>query len=139
MAIILNENERLLFAQMSALRAPDGTPLPAEPLYIIVDASAADPALIVELKENERLILAGVMLNDMQSARERYAALQKGQEPPPHEKSVPLYKIIPASAIDRKTQMTEGERKMCDSAADAFIDVLRKYTKSGGVLPGNDK
>jgi|GEM_PF-483801 len=39
MAMKLKANERLVCVGQTALRAPDGTPLPAVPLYKIVDAS----------------------------------------------------------------------------------------------------
>lgn len=38
MAVTLKPNERLVCVGQTALRAPDGTPLPAVPLYKIVDA-----------------------------------------------------------------------------------------------------
>ena len=43
MAITLKPNQRLVCAGQTALRSPDGTPLPAVPMYIIVDESVIDP------------------------------------------------------------------------------------------------
>ena len=42
MAQILKPHERLVCVGQTALRAPDGAPLPAVPLYRIVDAGEAD-------------------------------------------------------------------------------------------------
>ena len=41
MAQILKPNERIVCVGQTALRAPDGTPLPAVPLYKIVDVGEA--------------------------------------------------------------------------------------------------
>ena len=42
MAAMLKTNERLVRIGETALRAPDGTPLPTVPMYIIVDEKAVD-------------------------------------------------------------------------------------------------
>lgn len=42
MARVLEQNERLVQIGQTALRAPDGSFLPAQPLYIIVSSADAD-------------------------------------------------------------------------------------------------
>jgi hypothetical protein len=44
MARVLEVDERLVQIGQTALRAPDGTFLPAQPLYIIVSSADADQA-----------------------------------------------------------------------------------------------
>jgi len=43
MAINLKANERLVCVGQTALRAPDGMPLPAVPMYVIVKEQDIDP------------------------------------------------------------------------------------------------
>ena len=66
--IKLKENERLVYAGKTALISPSGKPLPAVPQYIVVPADEADPALVVELKENEALIIIGSEHTDREAA-----------------------------------------------------------------------
>jgi hypothetical protein len=89
----LKKNERLIFAGHTALRAPDGTPLPAVPQFVIVSAEEANPAHVTPLGKNERLILAGRVFTDRKRAEERFAALKAGHEAPPREEGTPLYVV----------------------------------------------
>lgn len=43
MARVLKPNERLVQIGQTALRAPDGSFLPAQPLYIVVEAAPNEP------------------------------------------------------------------------------------------------
>ncbi len=100
----LAKNERLVYAGHTALRAPDGTPLPSVPQLKIVPAEEADPGLVTQLAENERLILAGHVLTDRKRAEERFAALKAGRKPPPREKSVALYVVADKDGAERNEE-----------------------------------
>jgi hypothetical protein len=94
----LKKNERLVFAGNAALRAPDGTPLPSVPQFVIVGVDEATGS-VAELKDNERLILAGRVFTDKQRAEERFAALKAGREQPPREVGTPLYVVEDAENL----------------------------------------
>ncbi len=125
----LNKSERIVCAGYAPLPAgggmPPGTVPPgAVPQYRVVDADEADPASIVELKENERLVLAGTMLDNMKLANERYAALKAGMEPPPREAGISLYIIVDAEDIDPKTGFTQEEKERNKETAKIFLDAF---------------
>jgi len=82
MAISLKPNERLVCIGSTAQRAPDGTPYPSVPMYIIVEDSDVDPtsglsAGEAELYEDIAGILAAKFKQyvDGVKASEREAAL----------------------------------------------------------------
>ncbi|MCL2033830.1 MAG: hypothetical protein FWG94_03755 [Oscillospiraceae bacterium] len=108
----LKEHEWLVRAGTIWLRAPDGTPLPAEPQYRIVNADEAGPARVVELQENKRLVLAGRVFNDMALAKERYAAHKEGREIPPREEGIPIYILTDKENVDPKTGLTWEEKRL---------------------------
>ena len=58
MAERLRENERLVCIGQTALRAPDGTPLKAVPMYIKVNASDVNPE--DDMTDGERKLIADV-------------------------------------------------------------------------------
>lgn len=126
----LKENQRLVYAGETALRAPDGTPLPAVPQYMIVSVDEADPAFVAELQDNERLILAGTVHNERISAEERFAALKAGQAQPPRAAGIPLYIKEDAENINPKTRLSESEEKACEpligDLVSAFSVQMRK-------------
>lgn len=128
--IELKENQRLVYAGETALRAPDGTPLPAVTQYMIVSAEEADPAFIAELSENERLILTGTVHKERKSAEERFAALKAGQAQPPSAAGVPLYIKEDAENINPKTRLSESEEKACEpligDLVSAFAAQMRR-------------
>ncbi|MDR1668811.1 MAG: hypothetical protein LBR76_02495 [Oscillospiraceae bacterium] len=119
--IALKPNERLIFAGNAALRAPDGTPLPAVPQFMVVQADEADPASVIQVGENERLILAGHMLTDRKRAEERYAALKAGKEAPPPEIGTPLYMIAD------KDGFNANEEEQNAINADIAKDIARLF------------
>lgn len=127
--ITLKDNERIVYAGKAVLRTPDGKPLPAVPQYRIVPVDETDPACIVELKDNERLIMAG-KVNDMKSARERYAAKIAGRELPPWVVDTSLYFIVDAENINPKTGLTYEDEEACKELAkdlaNTFAMEMRK-------------
>ena len=96
--MVLTKNERLVFAGTAALRAPDGSLLPAVPQYMIVDASKADPAKTATLRKGERLVQAG-------SVHSRGA----------RQKTSKLFIKETAENIGRSTGLTQTEEKTCDT------------------------
>ncbi len=121
----LNKSERLVCAGYAPLPAgggmPPGTVPPgAVPHYMVVNADEADPASIVELNENERLVLAGTMLDNVKLAKERYAAYKAGKEPPPREAGISLYFIVDKKDVDDKTGLTEDENYQINEIAKFF-------------------
>lgn len=126
----LKKNQRLVYAGETALRAPDGTPLPTVPQYMIVSAEQADPACVVELQDNERLIVAGTIHNDKKTAEERFAALKAGQAQAARADVTPLYIKESAENISPKSRMSEGEEKACEpliaDLLSAFAGQARK-------------
>jgi len=52
MVVKLKENQRLVCVGQTALRAPDGTPLPAKPMYIITDDDTAGNAEDLTISES---------------------------------------------------------------------------------------
>ena len=99
----LKKNERLVYAGQTALRAPDGTPQPSAPQFIIVSFEEADPAAVTTLQGNERVVLAGRVFHEKQKAEERFAALKAGREVPPKEESIPFYVVLDAEDLNPKT------------------------------------
>ena len=100
--ITLKENERLVYAGKATLRAPNGEVLPAVPQYMIVSVHEADPAAVVDVQKNERIVLAGHVL-EKKRAEERFAAIKAGRTPPPKEGGIPLYFLMDAENVNPKT------------------------------------
>ena len=121
--ITLEKNERLVYAGEIALRAPNGTPLPAVPQYIIVPVEQADPATVAEVGENERLVYGGRVFTDRQRAEERFAALKAGREQPPREVGTPLYLIEGVENIDPKTGRTHESEKIIKTMSKEFSEI----------------
>lgn len=124
MVIQLKDNERLVFAGTVALRAPDGTPLPAVPQYMIVPVDEADPALITDIKENERLVYGGRIFNEKKRAEERFAALKAGREQPPREVGIPLYFKENVANINPKTERTYESDKIIETLSKEFAEMF---------------
>ncbi len=95
----LKKGEYLTYAGTTALRAPDGTPLPAVPQYMITRDSSG-----ISLQKNERLILVGHAFTDKKKAEERFAALQAGRKAPAREVGTPLYVIDDVEKVDANAQ-----------------------------------
>jgi hypothetical protein len=110
----LKANERLVFAEESPYPAKDGS---AIPVFKIVPAAEADPARVYQLKENERLILAGHVLSDRKRAEERFAALKAGREMPPREEGTPLYVVTDQEGFD----LNEEEQKALNADLSKHI------------------
>ncbi len=121
---LLNDNQRLVYAGETALRAPDGTPLPSVPQYMIVSADEADPTCVVELKENERLIVVGTIHNGKKAAEERFAALKMGQVQTAKKDCTPLYIKENANNINPKSRMSVGEEKACEPLIEDLVSVF---------------
>lgn len=122
--ITLKKNERLVYAGNTALRAPDGTPLSAVPQYMIVPVDEAEPANIVELGDNERLVYGGRVFNNKRAAEERFAALKAGQTQSRRDIGTPLYFIEDAANIDPKTGRTYESEKIIATMAKEFTEVF---------------
>lgn len=137
--IKLNKNERLVYAGETALRAPDGTPLPTVPQYMIVPAEQADPALITELKDNERLVWAGTVDNNRKRAEERFAALKAGEKPPPRTNGVSLYIKEDVKNINPKTHLSESEEKACDPLIEDLVSAFAAQMRQMKALQRQGK
>jgi len=122
--ITLHENERLIQAGTVALRAPDGSPLPAVPQYIIVHVDEADTAAAREVQENERVLYGGVVFNDKKRAEERFAALKAGREQPPREIGTPLYFIDGAENVNPTTGRTAEGDKIIGILSKEFAEIF---------------
>lgn len=137
----LKKNQRLIYAGETALRAPDGSPLPAVPQYMIVTVDEADPACVVELQKNETLVVAGTVHNDKKTAEERFAALKAGREQAARADGIPLYIKEDAENINPKTRLSESEEKACepligDLLTEFSIQVRKKKAlERQGVKP----
>ena len=125
----LKKDEKLIQAGTVALRAPNGKPLPAVPQYMIVTVDRADPARVVELKENERIMFGGEILNDKKRAEERFTAIKAGQTPPPKEPKTPLYFIEDAENINPKTGRTAEGDKVIESLTKMFTEAYAIYRR----------
>jgi hypothetical protein len=112
--ITLKENERLVYAGNTALRAPDGTPLNSVPQYMIVPEDEADPAAVKGIRENERLVPIGIVCTNKKQAEERFAAIKAGRTPPPRESTKTLYIKEDAAKINPKTGLSQAEEKAID-------------------------
>ncbi len=119
--IKLKKNERLVYAGETALRAPDGTPLPSVPQFVIVGVDEAAGG-VVELQKNERLILAGRVFNQKKRAEERFAALKAGREQPPREVGTPLY------VIENVETLNQNEREQESLNADIAKDITALFS-----------
>lgn len=137
--ITLDKNERLVCAGTVALRAPDGTPLPAVQQYIIVGVDEADPAAAHEVKENQRLVYGGRVFTDRQSAEERFAALKAGREQPPREVGTPLYLIEDMENIDPKTGRTLESEKIIQTMTKEFAEVFALHMRKEKALAKRDE
>jgi hypothetical protein len=131
--ITLKKNERLVLAGNTALRAPDGTPLPSVPTYIIASINKADPAAVATVQKNERIILAGSVLYERERAEERFAALKAGRAMPPKEDSVPLYILTEAANVDPTTgELHETAKALAAAGKDlaALISIQKRREKA---------
>lgn len=137
--IKLKKNERLVFAGNTALRAPDGTPLPSVPQFVIIGVDEAAAGGVVELQKNERLILAGRVFNEKQRAEERFAALKAGREQPPREVGTPLYIIEDVENLNQNEQ--EQESINADLAKDitALFSLYMRKEKAAERQEGKAK
>jgi hypothetical protein len=122
MTRILKENERAIYAGETMHRAPDGKSLLSVPQFKVVPVDEADPARVYQLKENEYLVLAGREFNDMALARERFAALQAGHEPPPREKGIPLYFVVDKEGLSLYKEEQDAQ------TADISKDLTQWYS-----------
>jgi hypothetical protein len=119
--IIINNDERLVYAGTVALRAPNGIPLPAVPQYMIIPANEADPSDFVELHTNERLVLCGMIHTDIEKARERFAA---GESQLSTERGKPLYFKELAENINKKSGLPKGGEKAIDLLIDDIVEAF---------------
>lgn len=103
----LKNNEQLILAGEMPIRAPDGEPLRAVPVYMIVPAE--DKGTAITLAPNERLTLAGTTERKI-TAEERYKALLAG-DTPPKSRATPLYIKEPANGANAATGLTAGEQR----------------------------
>ena len=130
----LKENERLIYAGDTAHRSPSGKLLPGIPQYIIVPVDEADPDCVIELRDNECLVLAATMdgHDNLQSARERFAALKAGKPPPPQSKTKPIdiyFKEITEN-INQATGLTRGQEKIFEKLAyDLTLELKASQAK----------
>jgi hypothetical protein len=122
----LKRNERLVYAGKAPRRARDGSPLPSISQFIIVPVDEADPARVYRLGKDEHVILAGVMCENMASARERFAALQAGREPPPKEEGTPLYFVTDKEGLRLHE---EEQNAINDDMAKAILPLFVEYVK----------
>ncbi len=127
---LLKEGERLIYAGETALRAPNGTPLPSVPQFMIIPSAEADPAAAVTLKADERLVLTGTIHNERKTAEERFAALKAGREKCPVADGIPLYTIEDAVNINPKTRLSSAEEQSIEpligDMLEAFATQMRK-------------
>lgn len=128
--ITLRKNERLVYAGKTALRAPDGTPLPAVPQFIIVSADKTDPTRVTPLGKNERLILAGHMLNERKRAEERFAALKAGRKPPRQDIGAPLYIV---EDKEKTTANTEEQNSINADLAKYITTLFSLHMRKVGA------
>lgn len=136
----LKEYERLIRAGNIPFHAPDGTPLPGVPQYRIVNADEVDPAAVVELKENERLILAGREFNDMKLARERFAAYKSGRKIPPRDEGIPFYIIVSAEEVNPKTSNThEFDEALRAFGKEIAFDLFSHIRKTKAAVQLNER
>ncbi|MCL2697025.1 MAG: hypothetical protein FWE74_02960 [Oscillospiraceae bacterium] len=119
--IILKDNECLVYAGTIALRSPSGTPLPAVPQYMIVPADEADPAAIVELQKEKRLVLGGMIYTDIEEARKRFAA---GERKLSTESGKQLYFVEDAANINKKTGLSKGEEKAIEPLLSDIVEAF---------------
>lgn len=106
----LNKNQRLVCAGQMPLRAPDGKPLAAVPVYKVVPAEDVGANSIIEdLLENERLVLVGTEQNKA-TAEERYNAFMADKV---RHKShaTPLYIKDTTDGTSHDTGLTESEKQ----------------------------
>ena len=116
--IKLKKGERLVYAGEAAIRAPNGTPLPAVPQYVI-RAAADSSGQSAPLKKTERLILAGHELPEKKRAEERYDALKAGQKCLPREAGgIPLYIVSGAGGFNSAGFAPEDEKINAALAAE---------------------
>lgn len=128
--IKLKKNERLVYAGDTALRAPNGTPLPSVPQFVIVTAPPQG-APVTEIEKTERLILAGRVYPEKKHAEERFAALKAGRECPPKEAGgIPLYVVEDAEKFNKAGFMPGDEKINAELAAeltDIFAFQMRAH------------
>ena len=107
------ENERVIFAGYTALRSHIGEPLPPVRQYMIVPETEVEGVETVQLKDDERLVQVGVVLENRKNAEERFAALKAGRTPPPKEKPKSLYIIEDAANISPESGLSRNEEDGC--------------------------
>ena len=79
MAEKLKQNQRLVCVGQTALRGPDGTPLHAVPMYIVVDKSAVDPQSgLVQGEADAQDDIAAVLAPLFKQYMDGVEALEKG-------------------------------------------------------------
>ena len=135
----LKDDERLVYAGQTALRAPNGALLPAVPQYRIVPAEEADPACVVDLKDDERLVMVGTIHNDKKAAEERFAALKKGRECPPLAHGIPLYVKERAENINPKTHLSAGEEQACEPLIKDLVSAFAAHMREVKALERQGK
>lgn len=119
----LKNNEQLVLAGEMPIRAPNGEPLPAVPVYTIAPVTDADAATAGAIAPNERLILAGFTEAKL-AAEERYKALTEGVTPP-KTRATPLYIKEPADGSNAATRLTEGEQRALNPL---IADLLTEFS-----------
>jgi hypothetical protein len=135
----LKPNERLVRTGKTDLRAPDGTPLPAVPQYMIVAVEDADPACVEPLGADERLILAGTAQTERANAEDRYAAMLAGREQPPRAGGVPFYIKEGAENINPKTGLSLEEEKAVEPLIGDMVDAFGQYARKMKALAKQGK
>lgn len=105
----LKKTEQLVLAGEMPIRAPNGEPLPAVPVYMIIPAADADAGAAGAIAPNERLILAGYTECKL-AAEERYNALITGVMPP-KTRATPLYIKESVNGANAASRLTEGEQR----------------------------
>ena len=132
--VTLKENECLVRVGHIELRAPDGTPLPSLPQYIIVSVERADPAAIATVKENERIVLVGHYLRNKKNAEERFAAMKAGREIPPKEEVIYLYIITDIENIDPQSGLLIESAKACAAAGKELAELIAIHKRKEQAL-----
>ena len=78
------------------------------------------------LPENTRPVLAGMVFNDLQVARERFAAKKAGRPQPPKESGIPLFALVGTEDVNPKTGFTHEEERAIREFAKDMMAVFSK-------------
>ena len=132
MRSILKPNERLVYAGVTAIRAPDGNPLKGVPQYQIKPAHETDPISVVSLQMGERLIVAGTEHTEREAAQMRFAASMEGNTQSCAD-GKPLYIKEAIEKGGKETGLSLGEEKTCDLLID---DLVAIYTLQRRAMEG---